>query len=131
MNTIPRSDIDDFVKAVAGKGLSIRDIELLAAGFFKGSKEMRQQIKQGDITWGLSKLKESASQTSDCTTAEQKMLKDLEIVQRYMQQITFRVKDDNLSNDAFHAQAGLLVQGIIDLMDRFSLAMETLYDRCK
>ena len=131
MNTIPRTNIDDFVKAVAGKGLSIRDIELLAEGFFKGSQDLRQQIKQGDIAWGLSKLKESASKTSDCTTAGQKMLKDLEIIQRYMHKITLRVKDDNLNNDAFHAQAGLLVQGIINLMGKFSLAMETLYDRCK
>lgn len=131
LNTISKTDIDDFVKAVAGKGLSIRDIELLAKGFFKGSEDLRQQIKQGDIAWGLSKLKESASQTSDCTTAEQKMLKDLEMVQRYMHKITLRIKDDDLNNDAFQAQAGLLVQGIIKLMDRFSLAMETLYDKCK
>jgi len=131
MNTISKTDIDDFVKAVAGKGLSIRDIELLATGFFKGSEDLKQQIKQGDIAWGLSKLKESASRTSDCTTAEQKMLKDLEMVQRYMQKVTFGLGTDNLHNDAFHAQAGLLVQGIINLTDGFILAMERLHDRCQ
>jgi hypothetical protein len=131
MNTISKTDIDDFVKAVAGKGLSIRDIELLAAGFFKGSEDLRQQIKQGDIAWGLSKLKESASRTSECTPAEQKMLKDLETVQRYMQKITYRINGDKLNNEAFHAQAGLLVQEIINMMDMFRLAMERLYDRCK
>jgi hypothetical protein len=131
MNTISKTDIDDFVRAVAGKGLSIRDIELLATGFFKGSDDLKHQIKQGDITWGLSKLKESASRTSECTTTEQKMLRDLEIVQRYMQKITYSINGDKLNNDAFHAQAGLLAQEIINMMDMFRLAMEMLYDRCK
>ena len=131
MNTIFKTDIDDFVKAIAGKGLSIRDIELLATGFFKGSYDLRQQIKQGNIAWGLSRLKESASRTPECTAAEQRMLRDLEALQRYMQKITYRVKHDRLSNDAFYAQAGLLVQDIIKFMDTFSLTMETLYDRCK
>jgi hypothetical protein len=131
MNTISKTDIDDFVRAVAGKGLSIRDIELLATGFFKGSDDLKHQIKQGDITWGLSKLKESASRTSECTTTEQKMLRDLEILQRYMQKITYSINGDKLNNDAFHAQAGLLVQEIINKMDMFRLAMEMLYDRCK
>jgi hypothetical protein len=131
MNAVSKKDIDDFVKAVAGKGLSIRDIELLATGFFKGSEDLRLQIKQGNITWGLSRLKESASQTADCTAAEQSMLRDLESVQRYMQKITYRIKGENLNNEAFFAQAGILVQEIVKFMDRFSLAMEALYDRCK
>ncbi len=131
MNAISKTEIDDFVKAVAGKGLSIRDIELLATGFFKGSEDLRQQITQGNITWGLSRLKESVSHSTECTSSEQSMLRDLEAVQRYMQKITVRVKDDKLGNDAYYAQAGLLVEGIIRFIDNFSLAMETLYDRCK
>jgi hypothetical protein len=131
MKTVSAAQVDDFVKAVAGKGLSIRDIELLANGFFKGSEDLRRQIEQGNITWGLSRLKESASRTTDCTAAEQNMLRDLEYLQRYMQKVTFRIRDDTPDNDAFHAQAGILVQQILSLMDRFKLAMETMYDRCK
>jgi hypothetical protein len=59
------------------------------------------------------------------------MLRDLEIVQRYMQKITYSINGDKLNNDAFHAQAGLLAQEIINMMDMFRLAMEMLYDRCK
>jgi len=77
MNSISKTQIDEFVKSVAGKELSIRDIDLLATGFFKGSQDFKELIKQGNIAWGLSKLKESAAQTSECTSAEQKMLKDL------------------------------------------------------
>ncbi len=131
MNKISKTDIDIFVKAVAGKGLSIRDIELLANGFFKGTEDFRQQIKEGNITWGLSRLKESAAQTTECTTIEQRMLKDLELVQRYMQKITYMAGDDKLGNDAFQVQAGLLAHEIIKTMNDFNLAVRSLYDRCQ
>ncbi len=131
MKAVSTARVDDFVKAVAGKGLSIRDIELLANGFFKGSEDLRRQIEQGNIAWGLSRLKESASRTTECTTAEQNMLRDLEQLLRYMQKITFSIRRDDPGNDAFYAQAGILVQQIISLMNRLSLAMEKLYDRCK
>jgi len=131
INTISKKEIDEFVKLVAGKGLSIRDIELLANGFFKGSDNLRQQIKEGNITWGLDQLKKSSSRKTECTTAEQSMLKDLESVQRYMQKITYRARDDSLGNDTFQVQASLLVQGIVDIMDNFMIAVRDLYDRCE
>jgi hypothetical protein len=131
MNSVSKKDIDEFVKSVSGKGLSLRDIELLATGFFKGSDDFRQQIKEGNITWGLNRLKEPAAQTTECTQAELKMLRDLELIQRYMHQITYRVRDNSLGNDAFHAQASLLAQGIIKFMDNFIIAIRKLYDRCE
>lgn len=131
MRSIPKQDIDEFVKAVSAKGLSIRDIDLLASGFFKGSDDFRQQIKRGKITWGLKRLKESASETTECTTAEQKMLRDLELVLAYMQRITYRVKDDRLGNDAFHAQATLLIEGILNLVGSFSKAVREFHDKCE
>ena len=131
MNSISKNEIDEFVKSVSGKGLSIRDIELLAAGFFKGSDDLRQQIKEGNITWGLNRLKESIAQTAVCTTEELKLLRDLESVQRYMQRITYRVKDNSQGNDAFHAQASLLTQGIIKVLNSFTRAVRKLYDRCE
>lgn len=131
MNSIRKNKIDEFVKLVAGKGLSIRDIELLADGFFKGSDNLRQQIKEGHITWGLNQLKKKSSRTTECTNTEQRMLRDLESVQRYMQKITYRASDDSLGNDTFQVQASLLVQGIIDILDNFMIAVRDLYDRCE
>ncbi len=128
MNEISKIDIDIFVKAVAGKGLSIRDIELLAKGFFKGQEEFRQQIIAGNITWGLSRLKELSAQTTECTTAEQRMIKYLEAVQRYMQKIIFMAKDDKLINNVFKAQAGILAREIIKTVNDFNLAVGSLYD---
>ena len=126
-----KDEIDEFVKLVAGKGLSIRDIELLANGFFKGSDNLRKQIKEGHITWGLNQLKKSLTRTTECTNAERMMLKDLESVQRYMQKIICRARDNSLGNNTFQVQASLLVQGIIDIMDNFKIAVRDLYDRCE
>lgn len=131
MNSIAKKEIDAFVTSVAGKGLSIRDIELLANGFFKGSDNLRQQIKVGNITWGLNQLKKSSTQTTECTTTEQKMLRDLESVQQYMQKIICRARDDSLGSATFNVQASLLVQGIIDIMDNFIIIVRDLYDRCE
>ncbi len=128
MNGISKQDVDEFVKSVAGKGLSIRDIEILANGYFKGGEGIRQQIRNGNITWGLSRLKES-SVTTDCTQVEQRMLKDLEITQKYMQRVINKSKDDRYKTASFNAQANLLTGGILRQMNIFSRSIKELYDK--
>ena len=59
------------------------------------------------------------------------MLRDLELVQRYMQQITFKAGGHSHGNNDFHAQAGLLALGIIKFLDNFTTAVRGLYDRCE
>ena len=61
MNTVKKSEIETFVRSVAGKHLSIRDIDLLAKGYFNGSDELRAQIKNGNLSWGLRRLKHDAT----------------------------------------------------------------------
>ncbi len=131
MNSTSNQEIDAFVKAVSGKGLSIRDIELLAYGFFKGSDDFRQQIKKGNITWGLNRLKGSAAETTECTKAEQGMLRELELVLSYMERVTYRVRDDRLCTDAFHAQAALITMGILKVIGSFSKSMRAFHERCE
>jgi hypothetical protein len=126
-----KKDMDDFVNAVAGKALSIRDIDVLATGYFKGTDDFRQQIIQGNIHWGLKRLKESATQTPACTGSEQSMLRDLESLQGLMQRVMYRAQDTGLSSDAFHVQATLLAQSLIKLLDSFGTAVRGFYDRCK
>ena len=131
MNSISQKNIDEFVKAVSSKGLSTRDIELLASGYFKGSDDFKKQIKEGNITWGLNRLKESPAKTPDCTKAEQRMLKLLESLQNCMQRIIFRDKDDSLNSAAFRAQASLLAIQIINLIDNFTKEVREIHDRCE
>jgi len=129
MNYVTKKDVDEFVEAVAGKHLSIRDIELLAHGYFKGSEEFRQQIKSGNVSWGLSRLKESSANTTTCTELERSMLKDLEITQKYMQRVTYRSRDTRFKTNSFYSQANLLSGGIVRQIESFTKAIREFYDR--
>jgi len=128
MNGISKQDVDEFVRSVAGKGLSIRDIEILANGYFRGGEGIRQQIRNGNITWGLACLKQSCVRT-DCTQVEQRMLKDLEITQKYMQRVINKSKDDRYKTASFNAQANLLTGGILRQMKLFSRSIKDLHDK--
>ncbi len=129
INSVKREDVDEFVRSVSGKNLSIRDIETLAHGYFKGSDELRNQIKNGNISWGLERLKESFKGLAGCTGIEQKVLKDLEITQKYMQRVAYKSCDKRLKTASFKAQANLLAGGILRQVNAFEKAVRELHDR--
>jgi hypothetical protein len=129
INGIPSAEIDEFVKSVAGKKLSIRSIESLAQAYFKGPAGLREQIKNGHITWALNRLKQPETATADCTELERQMLRDLEITQKYMQRVSYKSKEKRFKNNSFFAQANLLAGGILRQMDTFSKAVKDFYDR--
>ncbi len=129
INKFKTEQIDEFVNLVAGKGLSIRDIERLAHGYFKGSDEFRRQIRDGNILWGLNSLKDISEKASACTKIEQAMLKELELVQKYMQRVTFKSNETRYKTEAFFAQANLLTGGILSRMEIFSKAVRQFHDK--
>lgn len=129
MNGVKKEEIDEFVNSVSGKHLSIREINLLAHGYFKGSAEFREQIRGGDIAWGLSRMKESTQHADKCTTFERGMLKDLEMVRKYMQRVTYKRNKGILKTNSFYAQANLLAEGIIRQIQLFSKTMKEIYDQ--
>lgn len=130
MNRVAKKDVDEFVQAVAGKRLSIRDIDLLAHGYFKGSLELQKQINGGNFSWALSRLKSSAANGENgCTEFERTMLRDLEIAQKYMQRLIYKSTDDRLKTNAFYSQANILSGGIVRLMEKFSQSLRGFHDR--
>ena len=129
INKISRKDIDEFVDAVAGKNLSHREIELLANGYLRGSEDFRRQIREGDISWALNRIRQTSSSTNDCTDAENRMLKDLGITQKYMQRVTYKIQDTRLKSKAFYAQANLLSGGILRQISVFEKATRDFHDR--
>jgi len=131
INCVKDEEIDDFVNSVAGKNLSIRDLDLLAHGYFKGGEEFREQIKSGKVLWGLKRMKETVPQATDCTELERGMLRDLEATQKYMQRITCKCKDTRYKTNSFYAQANLLTGGIIKQMESFGRALEEFHDRSR
>jgi transposase len=49
MNCVRKQDIEDFVVALGGKRLSVREIEQLAQGYFRGPASFREAIRQGHV----------------------------------------------------------------------------------
>lgn len=129
VNSISKEEVENFVRAVAGKGLSTRDIETLAHGYFKGSQNLRQQIISGKVSWALGQMKQSQVSASDCSKLEQAMLRDLEIVQKYMCRIIAKSQDDRHQSPSFYAQSNLLSGGILRNMASFSTAVKACHDQ--
>ncbi len=130
MNGIKNGDINEFVKLVAGKGLSIRDIDMLAKSHFRGDVNLSEQLKTGDIHWHLNNLKEEQKQTNDnCNSSEKKMLKNLEICSGYINRVIYSGKDSRIKSDDFFSQAGILAEGTIKRLGRFKSILEVFCDR--
>jgi hypothetical protein len=129
INRISKREIEEFVCSVAGQGLTLREIEMLAHGYFKGPAELREQITKGDIGWSLRRMKESAAPASGCNEFERALLRDLEIVKRYMERIHWKGKDKRLKNNTFYAQANLLCESILNQIDAFGRTVGDLHDR--
>lgn len=131
LNSVRKNDIDAFVELVASKNLSTRDIDLLAHGYFKGPDDFRQQIRAGNIAWGIDRLKKTIPVDNQCTKIEQETLKMLEITLRYIQKLTIRCPDHRFTTKTFFAQANLLSGGIIRQIDSFAKEIRGFYDHTR
>ncbi|MDX1707744.1 MAG: chromosome partitioning protein ParB [Desulfobacterales bacterium] len=131
LNGVTKAEVDEFVNAVAGQQLSTRDIDLLATAYFKGPDQFRRQIKNGNVCWALSRLKQSYRPGGDCTQRERQMLSALEITQKYMQRLILKCSDPRLKTRSFYAQANLLAGGILRQMEPFTQAIRQFYDRSR
>lgn len=129
INGVQIDEVNEFVRSVSGKNLSVRAIGLLANAYFRGPEALREQIKSGNITWALGRLKESHTPPSGCSQVESAMIRDLEILSKYMQRVSAKTKNPKYRTNAFFAQANLLTGGIIRQLDTLSRALRALYDR--
>lgn len=129
MNSITQQEIERFVKAVAGKRLSVRDIELLARGYFQGPASLREAIDSGKLGWSLDQMKSVPDDLEGCDEFERVLLKDLQIVQKYMQRVMTKCHDVRLKSRAFHAQANLLTGGLLSRLEPFRERMKEFHDR--
>ena len=127
---IKKSEIDAFVNSVSGKGLSIRAIETLSHGFFKGGQSLKEQILQGNLNWTLNQLRQDAgSDTNSFNEHETKTLRDLELAQRCIGRIPYEIKDLRLNSPSFFATAYLVAGNILGKMNYFIKVLEEFYDQ--
>jgi hypothetical protein len=126
MNGVKKHEIEDFVVAVSGKKLSVREIEQLAHGYFRGPESFREAINGGHVGLPLQWIR---NVPEDCNEFESVLLRDLEITNKYMQRVMGKSHDRRLKTRAFQAQANLLTAGILSKAPAFIETMRKLHDR--
>jgi hypothetical protein len=129
MNSVSKKDVEEFVVALSGKNLSVREIERLARGYFEGPASIREEIRKGNVSLPLERPAKVPEDGDGCTGFERVFLKDLMIVQKYMQRVMGKSSDRRLGNRSFHAQANLLTEGILSKTSAFIEAVRGLHDR--
>jgi hypothetical protein len=129
MNGVTQQEIERFIQAVAGKRLSVRDIELLAQGYFRGPDSLREAIGQGKWNWSLEQMKNVPETCEGCNDFERVLLKDLQAVQKLMQRIMAKCHNDRLQSRAFFAQVNLLLGSLLTKLKPFGERMKELHDR--
>jgi KorB domain len=130
MNAVTQEQLERFVKAVAGKRLSVRDIELLAHAYFQGPASLREAIEAGKLSWPLEQMKRVPDDVEGCNEFERVLLKDLQIVGKYLRRVMMKCQDARLKSRAFHAQAHLLSGGLLSSLDSFQERIKEFHDRC-
>src|SRR5215471_14634091 len=129
MNGVKKQDIEDFVVALSGKKLSVREIEQLAQGYFRGPDSLRQAIREGHTALVLDRMGRVPEAPDGSNEFERVLLKDLEITQKYIQRVMGKSQDRRLRTPAFHAQANLLTAGILSQQRAFFDSLRKLHDR--
>jgi len=129
MNAEGREAVADFVAATSRKKLSVRQIEQLADGYFRGPESFREEIRTGNLTFVLEQMKEVPENPDGCSEFERVLLKDLDIVANYMRRVVSKSQDRRLRSRTFHAQVNLLAAGVLSRVPAFTKALKELYDR--
>jgi hypothetical protein len=129
MNSVTKAEIERFMTAVAGKRLSVRDIEMLARGYFQGPVSLREAIDGGKLGWSLDQMKSVPEDREGCNEFERVLLNDLQILQKYMQRVMAKCHDPRLASRAFHAQANLLTGGLLSRFEPFCERIKEFHDR--
>jgi predicted transcriptional regulator len=129
MNSVRKQEIEDFVLALSGKKLSVRDIEQLAHAYFRGPDSLRQAIRDGHPGQVLEMMRQVPEDAEGCNPFERMLLKDLEVTDKYMYRVMRKSEDRRLKTPAFHAQANLLTAGILSRQQAFYDSVRKLHDR--
>jgi hypothetical protein len=129
MKGVSREQLERFVKTVAGQRRSVRDIELLAHGYFRGPASLREAIEAGKVNWSLEQLKCVPEDREGCNEFERVLLGDLDSLQKSLQRVLLKCQDRRLQSRAFFAQANLLAGGLLSQLEPFREGMRVFYDR--
>lgn len=129
MNGVKAEQIEAFIVATSSHGLSVREVEQLAHGFFRGPDSFRQEILKGNLALPLERMRRVPQSPDGCSEFERVLLGDLELTQKYMQRVMGKSQEhQKLTSRAFHAQCHLLTAGILSRSRAFLDTLRALHD---
>ncbi len=129
INGLSPKELENFMRAIAGGKVSVREIELLAHGYFRGPASLRQAIDQGNWKWTLDQMQAVGAPPEGLSDFERSLLRDLERLLRAMQSVMTHWDSPRLVSRGFHAQANLLLASLLGRRDSFFKKMEEFHDR--
>ena len=129
LNRASQQEVEEFVLAVSGQRLSVREIEQLAYGYFRGPRSLREMIQNGHAGEVLAWMRQVPQDAEGCSEWERILLRDLELVQKYMQRVMGKSLSPKLQSPAFFAQAHLLTAGLLSRQGAFFHSVRGLHDR--
>lgn len=129
LKSVTAAEVDQFVSALRGHKLSVRQIEGLAHGFFRGPPSFRQELLQGHLTVALQHLEAAPQDPDSCSEFERIFLHDLEQTQKAMLRVMAKSQDPKLESAAFRAQANLLTAALLSQTPAFLRTLRQLHDR--
>jgi ParB/RepB/Spo0J family partition protein len=113
INGVGPQEIERFVQAIAGGKLSVREIELLAHGYFRGPASLREAIDQGRWKWSLEQMQAVPEDPEGCNDFERGLLRELERLLKAMHNVMTRCESPRLRSRDFYAQANLLLASLL------------------
>jgi len=125
----PPADIDRFVTALRGKKLSVREIEGLAQGFFRGPESFRAEVLQGNLSLPLQQISNTPPDPDGCSEFERVFLQDLELTHKSMLRVIGKSQDPRLQSGPFLVQCNLLTSGLLSRGPTFLRLLRQLHDR--
>jgi hypothetical protein len=110
------------------KRLSVKDIDLLANAYFKGGNAIKQQIENGELSFAVHKMKKIENSHIKLGNNENRILNDLEIVQKYINRLNLKLPNVKSESNQFISMANLLTEGILSKINTF-IKVLTAFDQ--
>ena len=130
-NRVTVGQVEEFVGAVSGRGLSVRQIEQLAHGYFRGPESFRQELRSGHLTLLLQQMAAVPVDPDGCSEFERILVGDLELIQKHAQRVATKSQDRRLQSRAFFVQCHLLTGSLLSRGKGFLQILKQLHDRTR
>lgn len=124
---VKAKEVDEFVGCVAGKGLSVREIDELAKAYFQKNSMMKNQIQKGQLRWTLNQIK-AMRQESEEQIESASEIKPLQWLLQSMQRVTYRLQCGAVKNSKTRHKSHVIIKTILNLMPLCQKTLEEIND---